>query len=600
MTAQNIRFVYTDNTGTDQIVASTVGEGAEINRTTQFRNFRDVNKVKVWGGRGLFNAFPQQKNQFNTTEPEILMQEEVSGTWTTVGRFFAKDSGDIKDKESVAVTLYGFQRYVEKQDVSISNTITDIVDVAEKLPAEIEGSYVIESPAEADVDGGYPSVDGYSYNGKAETLIQELTRDYKWTMLFTDRTDGSGNNIIRFEPKGYGGAVDTLDSNTTGLVFDDWEKERTENIVNKVKVQGVDSNGNKVSATATNQDMIDKYGVKFEKVALKYIQTSTEAQQIAEERLKPGKDSNGNDITTPPEGGIVNLPTLTFRQGIENDSVNVVDSELNIDDAFTVNKHKLYYPSGRSELHLDFEDEKTEDRAAKDKYLGDRNNSLFPNQLRNAGLQSFSGDTGSAPSNTQRDPETGIDGDSQGENVNSVSLPLKEGVSLDTIDIQLTAPSSPAAQVTQNGDTSASYDGQALAVVVTNYAGDTMLNVDISVTNESDGGVQIGYASLRVDNRQSKIFNDFFNGSEVSQGDTIKVNFSENSIFGADFESSSNEIFFTNFKVLLISKSGHFLGDNIDTEDFNHGGTSDTNEHGTSGTTNTKNIKVSTEDKTDR
>jgi len=371
MTAQSIRFVYTDSKGDQQIVASTLGQGAEINRVRQNRNFRDTNKLKVWGGSKMFNAFPQQISEFQGPEPEIFMEEKVNGSFETVARVYSKGSGDIKDKESVCVTLYGFQRYVEDQQVSISNTTTDIVDVAGKLADEIDGSYVIDAPAEADVSGGYPSVDGYSYGGKADRVIQELTRDYNFNLLFTDRTDNNGNNVIRFEPEGFGGAVDTLDSNTTGLVFDNWEKERTENIVNKVEVEAVNSNGVNVTGTASNQDMINKYGVKFERVQLQFVESQSEADLIAEERLKPGKDSNGNDITTPPEGGVVNLPTDTFRQGIENDSVNVVDNELNIDDSFTVSKHKLFYPSGRSELHLDFEDEKLEERAAKDKYLGE-------------------------------------------------------------------------------------------------------------------------------------------------------------------------------------------------------------------------------------
>jgi len=409
MTAQSIRFVYTDSNGDQQTVASTLGQGAEINRVRQNRNFRDTNKVKVWGGSKMFNAFPQQISGFQGPEPEIFMEEKVNGSFESVARVYSKGSGDIKDKESVCVTLYGFQRYVEDQQVNISNTTTDIVDVAEKLANEIDGSYVIESPDEVDVSGGYPSVDGYSYSGKADRVIQELTRDYNFNLLFTDRTDNNGNNVIRFEPEGFGGAVDTLDSNTTGLVFDNWEKERTENIVNKVEVDAVNSNGNNVTGTASNQDMIDKYGVKFERVQLQFVESLSEADLIAEERLKPGKDSNGNDITTPPEGGVVNLPTNTFRQGIENDSVNVVDNELNIDDTFTVSKHKLFYPSGRSELHLDFEDEKLEERAAKDKYLGDRNSELITDTQTDVGGQNVNGNTEDV--NDQYDSHSAAQGD---------------------------------------------------------------------------------------------------------------------------------------------------------------------------------------------
>jgi hypothetical protein len=409
MTAQSIRFVYTDSNGDQQTVASTLGQGAEINRVRQNRNFRDTNKVKVWGGSKMFNAFPQQISGFQGPEPEIFMEEKVNGSFETVARVYSKGSGDIKDKESVCVTLYGFQRYVEDQQVNISNTTTDIVDVAEKLANEIDGSYVIEAPDEVDVSGGYPSVDGYSYSGKADRVIQELTRDYNFNLLFTDRTDNNGNNVIRFEPEGFGGAVDTLDSNTTGLVFDNWEKERTENIVNKVEVDAVNSNGNNVTGTASNQDMIDKYGVKFERVQLQFVESLSEADLIAEERLKPGKDSNGNDITTPPEGGVVNLPTNTFRQGIENDSVNVVDNELNIDDTFTVSKHKLFYPSGRSELHLDFEDEKLEERAAKDKYLGDRNSELITDTQTDVGGQNVNGNTEDV--NDQYDSHSAAQGD---------------------------------------------------------------------------------------------------------------------------------------------------------------------------------------------
>jgi len=605
MTAQSIRFVYTDSNGDQQIVASTLGQGAEINRVRQNRNFRDTNKVKVWGGSKMFNAFPQQISEFQGPEPEIFMEEKVNGSFETVARVYSKGSGDIKDKESVCVTLYGFQRYVEDQQVSISNTTTDIVDVAGKLADEIDGNYVIDAPAEADVSGGYPSVDGYSYGGKADRVIQELTRDYNFNLLFTDRTDNNGNNVIRFEPEGFGGAVDTLDSNTTGLVFDNWEKERTENIVNKVEVEAVNSNGVNVTGTALNQDMINKYGVKFERVQLQFVESQSEADLIAEERLKPGKDSNGNDITTPPEGGVVNLPTDTFRQGIENDSVNVVDNELNIDDSFTVSKHKLFYPSGRSELHLDFEDEKLEERAAKDKYLGDRNSELITEGQQDVGNQNVDGNT--------EDVDDQYDNHQASQGDHDVSGQTFTETTDDT-------------QTNEGRATSNVSDGFLLSLEINTdfVSGETdVALLQVQVTVEKNASTASGF-DLKIENNDNGTVyfdeNDFIAGDAVSINGLVSAStlvITQDNLEGdqIDFEVANNT---GGTRAVEISGAVAQLSDfsinqpsqpdgaeprsdgSTNTTNSSDSSAGDTTSLDTDGSTDTKNVNVAEEDKVNR
>jgi len=348
---EDIRFTYTDSNSNQQVIASTVtGQGLDIDRAKEERRAKNTDKISVWGNNSLYASFPQDRSNFESNEPEINVEQLVDGTWEQHNRVFAKDTGTIKKRNQCKVTLYGFFQYTGQQDIDIGPINTNIVDAMDAVITALNGDYVLDTPNSGDVPGGYPSVDDYTLKDKAKKAYKELQRNFDWSLQFTGEKDGSGNVIVRFEPEGFGGSVDTIDENTSGLQVLNWSEERTNSIVNKVEVIGTIETTNsegetvteQVSATATNDTMINRYGVKFERIKVGFLGSQSEAQRIAENNLTPGLDESGNDITEPTRSEKIKVPTLNFKDGVENDSFNVNITQLEVDDTFTCVQQNLY------------------------------------------------------------------------------------------------------------------------------------------------------------------------------------------------------------------------------------------------------------------
>ena len=598
--AEQFRFRYVDNNGDDQIIASNVGDGAQIDNVKQTRRFRDTHKIMVWGDIQLFNAFPQDKTNFQSNEPEIFFEQpDGQGGWETKKRVYAKDSGNIKNKDTCKVKLYGFYRYNSKQPVDIGTISTDIVDVLEAMANDLDGDYFVEAPAEANVDGGYPSVDGYSANNNAAVVLNDVTRELSnWSVRFLDETDNSGNYIIRAEPKGFGGAVDTLDSNTTGLRFESWNKEKTENIVNKVEVIGTDDSGNKITSAAKNQFMIDRYGEKFESIKVGYLASQSDADQIANNRLVPGKDSNGDDIEDPPESGKVSLPTLNFDDGVENDSFNIVDSDLGIDDTFTCVTQHLFYPSGRSELVFEFEQERLEDRAQKDNYLGDERARLLPSQQKNLGSQTIDTDnsnttTASADLSKSGDVDNGNTGVATAQDPAVVP---KDASAFSKVTFNIDVPDDPIGNNVIGADVMYSYTNQSGGNMGIRYS------IKVNGIEVESGEANSPSDELYVEDGSGIIQN--FDIGNLSEGDTITIQLTSlnPSTFTADslFETASGKLFLTDFMTAVTSYTEYQINNNIQFGDQGHGNTTDASTHNLEGLTVEELVDLINEEKTNR
>ncbi|MFB6225154.1 MAG: hypothetical protein ABEI13_01735, partial [Candidatus Paceibacteria bacterium] len=199
-------------------------------------------------------------------------------------------------------------------------------------------------------------------------------------------------------------------------IFKTWEKDKTDEVINKVKVEATNSNGATVTGSAKNQDMIDKFGVKFKKVKIPYVESTSEADRIAKSYLVPGKDDQGNDITEPPESGTVK--TAVFSDNIVNDSMQIVDNTRNIDDTFTVVQQRNFWPEGVSELEFEFEKENLEEAARESENLRDERARLYPDNTTDVGNQSVT--TNDALSNTAKTGGVG-DSNDRGDNLSNVA-----------------------------------------------------------------------------------------------------------------------------------------------------------------------------------
>ncbi len=470
---RRFKLEYTDSNGDTQVIAEYGQDtGAlKMQKWVHIRRVNDPDILKVWlEGTDFGNSIPTRKGEFgnagnNENEPEILYKQYNPDTssFDTRGRFFAKNTGTINENGQLAVKLYSLFRFHARSSV---NTGTINTDTEAALNAVLPSGYTADVPGSVTA----PSVDAYSLNARREKGFQELTRNYKYALTFTANLDGNNDYLVKYEPEGFGGTVDTIISNqqassyiitsvdtgnniftvpgdrtdelvvdqailvtkSTGndgtytisnlsydsnnnetditvsenvsdstadgiiipggqAVFKSWEKDKTDSIVNKVTVEGTNSSNNTVSATATNQTQIDNFGEKFRKYKIGYVESSSEAQTIAEKYLVPGLDDQGNDIATVPESGTVK--TTVYTDNVVNDSFQVVDNTRNIDDTYTVVQQRNYWPEGSSELEFEFEQENLEESARDSENLRDERARLYPSTTTDVGKQNVDADT---------------------------------------------------------------------------------------------------------------------------------------------------------------------------------------------------------------
>lgn len=378
-------------------------------------------------------------------------------------------------------------------------------------------------------------------------------------------------------------------------VFKAWEKDKTDAIINKVIVEGTStSTGDKVTGTATNQTQIDNFGEKFLKVKRGYVESTTDAENIAEGYLVPGLDENGNDITKVPENGTVK--TTAYSDNIVNDSFQVVGVKRNIEDTYTVAQQRNFWPEGATEIEFEFEQENLEEAARESENLRDERGRLYPGGQTNVGEQDFTGDTGSAPSDTN--VAGSLDTDVTGQSLAKASVVHPPGRSNSSIPFALEVP-----QILNRGATTKLFDGIQITITVNNFDIDpvdwTFFVID------SDDNTVFSSGTFTTAEDQTTTVQEFIEAPDVLEGENIDILVDADSTFSSPTESeqvnAQNTFGLTTVDLTVQSTELHEHNDSYDTNDNKHGGTKDdAGQHGTSGTTDPKKVDTTTEEKTDR
>jgi len=728
-TTRRFKLEYTDSSETVQTIAE-LGQdtGAlSIDRFVEFKRKSDPDILKVWlEGDNFGNTIPTRKSEFGTAsngtdEPEIRLKQYNPDTssFDLINRFYAKNKGTINENGELALKLYSFFKFTARQSVQ-TGTVNDTngngsVDIEDALNATLPTGYA------ADVPGSVtpPEVTGYSLDARREKGFHELTRDFKWAMTFTGNLDGSNNALVKYEPEGFGGTVDTLVSNeqagayriiavdttneiftvpgdvtdlfavdqailvngSTGndgtytitnlsydsgnnetditvsedvtdstadgqiipggqAIFKSWEKDKTDAIINKVKVEGTKpSDGTEVTGTATNQTQINNFGEKFLKVKRGYIESTSEAETIAESYLVPGLDDMGNDITTVPESGTVK--TSVYSDNVVNDSFQVVDNTRNIDDTYTVVEQRNYWPEGATELEFEFEKENLEGAARESENLRDERARLYPSSQTDVGQQDFTGDTGSAPSDTNQlgsvtdaPSDTNVNGQvtDAPSDTNAIGG-VQEHTNAELVTDSDTDTGSTALNandwtfITNANNISNDSLFHQIFVIITDIS--SVTNLEIAVVQDDEFVIahwtpdQVGnnnhdsltggtvgddgyYANnaivMPADFGGSLVDYNLYIASKGSATPTVDATITAyeiNHFHPDDIDTQDND--HPHGDDFDTQDNDHPHGDDFDTQDNNHGGTGDpTGQHGASGTTDSKNVNVATEDKTDR
>ena len=647
MVGTSWRFTYTDSNSDKQIIAE-LGQDTGASKIQNLRYILSRKNpwiMKVFADPSTLQNFPTEVGDFESSEPEILF-EEYDGSWKTRGRFYS--ASQTNEGNEYAIQLLDFYHKLMNQEASVSSTNTHIVDAMEKA---LPNGYVVDAPPEADVSGGYPSVGDYSaQNTQLRKVYRELTRDNNWALFFLPEQDSNGNWKVRFEPDGFGGTVDTLDTGTDQSVqIKQWSPPKKRNLITKARVEGVDSDGNRISATAENTAIRDKYlGTRgtdhsFEEFKVGYLEGQTEADKKAENKLKPGPD------VTELKDEVVVKNTI-YPQDVVNDSFGLIDSFRSIDDTFTCEKQENFYPANQSVLHLEFESEKLEKAAEGEENLRDERARLYPEDSTNVGNQSLT--TGDAFSNTGKKGGVGDNNDRD----NDLSNVRKKGGIGDNNDRDndlsnvakigdvYTEDSITTESSDQELRTNISVSGSSWSQVsILNTSGlDVLYNVyrisiwdidsnvnwfKITVSDDSEGSGSVLFMDT-ISNAGNRTFTDGAGGVNqeyvyektfiIPTSDLTKrtsshyLSFSASGSTEVDFQFQVGEISHDHSEDIDTSNQSMGLTDDVDTDnqsmgltddietdDQKHGGGTGDNQHGGS-TEDNVNVKTATENNTSR
>jgi len=387
------RLKYFDGNNNEVVIGSLDDDGGEgIQDLTLKNSAREYTKVIVSGGNGLFGKFPTDSAdspdvtpQENADGPEMFLEvfNQSTGVFEVRDRVFAESQGTVSDNGNFKhKRLYGFEKFVGRQNVDLTGTNSVTTDIEGVLNAALPSGYVADVPAGATV----PSVNNYRFKGRRDQVFKDLRENYNFIINFTAETDGSGNYLVKLEPRGFGGIVDTFEKGADPVFFDKWTKGDELRRITRAEVVGTDSNGVKVSGTAsTNPD-----NGRFIRRNIGYLESDSEAQNIAVNLIAADSDGGSPENT---EHGRVTAPIDRPATSNLNASIQILNDEINVNDSFTVVQQKDFFHQSQTQYSFEFEKE-LESRERRDKKdLGNRNSELITEGQQDVGNQNVDGNT---------------------------------------------------------------------------------------------------------------------------------------------------------------------------------------------------------------
>lgn len=552
----------------------------------------EYTRLEVKGDKQLKNNIEIDYSNYGTarngeSEPEILVYEyeKSTGNWVLRDRVFPEKAGVIDDKGNYTNDeLWGFQKWVGRQKVSnISKSNASITSIVDAL---LPSGYTAQTPSGDSV----PTQENYSFTGKIDRALRDIVRDNPVKIWFTHELDGNNDIIVKVQSKGYGGVEQSVTFNderqTSGYQIVEFDEEDKSNIVNKVEVEGVDSNGNKISTVKSDSNSISKHGERYIHRNVGYLDSSTQADNIADNILSPDASPHAKISVGFIEGNALNA------------SIDVTDNRYGIDAVYTIVVQRTFYTDSKTEVELGFEKNEAESRRNNDRDLDERNHQLFPTNTTDAGQQSFTGDTGSAPS------KTGVTGSINKDGGGQINADAEQKVTQTNLDSSSWTDITGSTTITPNADS------QGCFISVTVLAEDGSLNnsyyYQVKLRIKRNGSVILpndGSSFPQFTYYQKSGTNAVVGSTSVTVQDQIAD--SENIVVEAQLVNSTGYESSTPFPYAFVTtyhfSDLHTHTDNFDTSDDTHGGTNDTTgQHGASGTTDSKNIDVTTKEDTNR
>ena len=593
------RLVYTDSNGDLQVIAERRGALGKADRMIHMRRAVGFDYGKVHGSNQLFGDIPIGVSNFEASEPEIFLQDYQQGSWVDFARIWASNGAEIQKEGKTVVKFWGFDKYIGDKTVNIQNINGTVIDVMQagldSLPTD--SNYVLDYPT----DVTHPSVTNYTNTGKFNKTFQDMFDKYGYAIDVLPETDANGNYKVRFEPIGYGGAVDDIKT-AEGDVIQRWNNNDTGKIVNSVTVVGKDSNGAKIEETVTDQASIDEYGEHVHPqnpIHVDYPITSSEASEIGQRYIETDPVSHGR--------ARANL----YESNVFNDSVRVVDPQRGIDETYTIMSQKTFFDDDTAtEVDLDFEQEELERKARGEESLWSERAKLYPSETQDVGGQDFTGDTGSAPSDTNvvggvigNQSDTSVTGnvgfDEPSQVPANAQTIIKEGTGTSNVNLIGNVP------FLETGSSGSVFHGGIIVEIEvgnfwnTGSASNGDITWDWFLLDSSNNTLDSGTVSTN----EGQVSTVEFANSDLDEGDewTVLLQTSDGVFSSVDIDR-----FFTYMRAEVYSYPIHKHDDDFDTDDNNHdhdddldsndnqhGGSGDASgQHGASGSTDSKNVNI--------
>lgn len=386
-----VRLKYNDvNDGMTTFGTMLTGGNDNITTATLKNSADEYTKLVIEGNESLQDLMPVSETSFGLakngeSEPEILVEVYQNGSWTVRDRVYATKGGKTKDNGFYKNdNLYGFEKYHGEQRVEISTPVT--TNSADAMSQGLPPGYTLVVPG----DVTPPEVNDFTFKGRFENLVTDLTKKHDWVLIYTSDLDANNDYKVRFEPRGYGGQEGTIVRGEDPIVYDYWEKKDTKTVVSEVTVKGTNSNNESVEVTRTSSDLGETPDLQRSiEVSVGYrLGTSTDGSGLNEEAKSIADSLIQSSFV---EHGALEGPM--YVDNTVNFSVGISDSEKGIDDLFTVAMQKDYFHQGETYFSFEFEKEANIQQSLLEKGVREERNSLFSGSLKDVGNQNVNANT---------------------------------------------------------------------------------------------------------------------------------------------------------------------------------------------------------------
>lgn len=511
--------------------------------------------------------------RFRDLSAETHVRAEADGR-----RVFAGKTSNPRERQGdglIEIEAFSYGKFQLRTDIQLNAGSGDTnIDLMEQVVDQIQ--YMDDSGNLQDFNLNAPGteaidMENWSYDGKAMDAKRELERKIKWT--FWTEPDGEAY----YEPIGHGDTEEVIDTSQDAVRITNYEPEIVEDVVSKVRVRGVNPDGDKISVTteAANPD-----SENFIPISVDFVLTEQEAEQIGESYLQPNK---GKEIVLikrfDGEPSRFNKEiTLNDEKRTDGDEVFFVQGE-EITSSGTLELTLEKAPRfGLEDIEMETEGELSSERA-----------SILAQSPQDVGSQPFDGETGSAPS------DTGLVGGQffQQSRVAPAHVLYmigseQTGTNNVTLTTDMPDPSDPGNDIF--------YAGAFLHIGIGNGTDSDWDDIDITVLDEDNNTIETADMSVDAGTTSNKVIE--LSSADFSTGDEVSVLIENNT---TAFNSVDNDRFLSYLEVELDAYTSHVHDDDYNTDDFSHGGSGDpSGQHGASGETDEFEVELLNEDKDDR